>query len=301
MNKFYAIAAAALMAASAYAQDGAPLYVTGGAIDESEGAVSPWGISNWNAEDPAELTFAEGKYTGEFKGITMFKISTAKGDWDAFNAGAYGCKYGKEPGKAVELEAGYTENIVCPWPGDYRIEVSGDLKTITLTTDTPNPNPGGPTKVYLRGEMNGWGAPAEWEMTYAEGSYYFNCTGEQMVLAGQTFKIADANWTEINYGVEEGAIVIQDDVAIWEPNGKDAKFEADWNGGMKCTIQEDGAALAEFSSTAIDIPASGIADIEASDNAAPVYFNLQGVRVANAENGLYIVKQGSKVSKVLVK
>jgi hypothetical protein len=173
----------------------------------------------------------------------MFKISTAKGDWDAFNAGAYGCKYGKEPGKAVELEAGYTENIVCPWPGDYRIEVSGDLKTITLTTDTPNPNPGGPTKVYLRGEMNGWGAPAEWEMTYAEGSYYFNCTGEQMVLAGQTFKIADANWTEINYGVEEGAIVIQDDVAIWEPNGKDAKFEADWNGGMKFTIQEDGTAL----------------------------------------------------------
>ncbi len=54
-------------------------------------------------------------------------------------------------------------------------------------------------------------------MTYAEGSYYFNCTGE-MVLAGQTFKIADANWTEINYGVEEGAIVvIQDDAAIWEP------------------------------------------------------------------------------------
>lgn len=149
--------------------------------------------------------------------------------------------------------------------------------------------------------MNGWGAPAEWEMTYAEGSYYFNCTGEQMVLAGQTFKIADANWTEINYGVEEGAIVIQDDVAIWEPNGKDAKFEADWNGGVKFTIQEDGTALAEFSSTAIDIPASGIADIEASDNAAPVYFNLQGVRVANAENGLYIVKQGSKVSKVLVK
>ena len=138
MNKFYAIAAAALMAASAYAQDGAPLYVTGGAIDESEGAVSPWGISNWNAEDPAELTFAEGKYTGEFKGITMFKISTAKGDWDAFNAGAYGCKYGKEPGKAVELEAGYTENIVCPWPGDYRIEVSGDLKTCLLYT-SPSP------------------------------------------------------------------------------------------------------------------------------------------------------------------
>lgn len=301
MKKFYAIAAAAFMAAGAMAQDGAPLYITGGAIDETEGAVSPWGVSNWNPEDPAELTFADGKYTGEFKGITMFKISTAKGSWDAFNGGAYGCNYGDEPGKAVELEAGYSKNIVCPWPGDYKIEVAGDLKTITLTTETPNPNPsGGATEVFLRGEMNGWGSPEEWKMTYVDGTYYFNCTGEQVILAGQTFKIADAAWTKVNYGVEEGAVVIQDDAAIWVSDGKDAKFEADWKGGVKFTIQEDGTALAEFSSTAVEIPESGIADVVVSDE-APVYFNLQGVRVANAENGLYIVKQGSKVSKVLVK
>lgn len=49
---------------------------------------------------------------------------------------------------------------------------------------------------------------------------------------------------------------------------------------------------------------SGIADITADDANAPVeFFNLQGVRV-NADNlvpGIYVRRQGSKTSKVLVK
>lgn len=46
---------------------------------------------------------------------------------------------------------------------------------------------------------------------------------------------------------------------------------------------------------------SGIGSIEA-DNAAEVeYFNLQGVRVEDPTNGLYIRRQGNKVSKVIVK
>lgn len=45
---------------------------------------------------------------------------------------------------------------------------------------------------------------------------------------------------------------------------------------------------------------SGIGEIEADDNNAPIeYYNLQGVRVANPENGLYIMRQGDKVVKVI--
>ncbi|MDE6512042.1 MAG: hypothetical protein K2L00_08130, partial [Muribaculaceae bacterium] len=50
--------------------------------------------------------------------------------------------------------------------------------------------------------------------------------------------------------------------------------------------------------------ASGTTGIEAiaNDENAPVeYYNLQGVRVANPENGLYIKRQGNKAVKVLVK
>lgn len=41
--------------------------------------------------------------------------------------------------------------------------------------------------------------------------------------------------------------------------------------------------------------------IAADDEVAPVYYNLQGVRVANPANGLYIKVVGEKASKVLVK
>ena len=36
--------------------------------------------------------------------------------------------------------------------------------------------------------------------------------------------------------------------------------------------------------------------------AAPaVYYNLQGIEVANPENGVYIVKRGNKVSKEFIR
>lgn len=48
---------------------------------------------------------------------------------------------------------------------------------------------------------------------------------------------------------------------------------------------------------------SGISDVmvDADDNAAPVFYNLQGVRVDNPGPGMYIVRQGRKVTKQIVK
>lgn len=47
---------------------------------------------------------------------------------------------------------------------------------------------------------------------------------------------------------------------------------------------------------------SGIESVVAADENAPVeYYNLQGVRVANPTAGLYIIKQGSKVSKAIIR
>ncbi|MDE6574050.1 MAG: hypothetical protein K2L84_01825 [Muribaculaceae bacterium] len=47
---------------------------------------------------------------------------------------------------------------------------------------------------------------------------------------------------------------------------------------------------------------SGVGVVEVQDENAPVeYYNLQGVRVQNPENGMYIRRQGTKTSKVIVK
>lgn len=51
----------------------------------------------------------------------------------------------------------------------------------------------------------------------------------------------------------------------------------------------------------VDKTSTGITNIEADTNAPVEYFNLQGVRVENPENGLYIRRQGNKVSKVIIK
>lgn len=46
---------------------------------------------------------------------------------------------------------------------------------------------------------------------------------------------------------------------------------------------------------------SGVSEIMFDENAPVEYFNLQGVRVANPSNGIFIVKQGNKVTKRVIR
>lgn len=62
-------------------------------------------------------------------------------------------------------------------------------------------------------------------------------------------------------------------------------------------IGETGATFSLYN----DAKASGINDIVTDENAEAEYFNLQGVKVANPENGLYIVRRGNKVTKEIIR
>ncbi|MDE6078133.1 MAG: hypothetical protein K2G29_10415, partial [Muribaculaceae bacterium] len=46
---------------------------------------------------------------------------------------------------------------------------------------------------------------------------------------------------------------------------------------------------------------SGVADIIDNNNAPVEFFNLQGVKVSGTEPGLYIRRQGSNATKVIVR
>lgn len=66
-------------------------------------------------------------------------------------------------------------------------------------------------------------------------------------------------------------------------------------------IMTESGGTGRFSGFAYEPGAeSGLATIVADENAPVEYYNLQGVRVANPENGLYIRRQGSKVEKVVL-
>lgn len=393
MKKLYTLAAAAMLALGANAQ----LYVVGAGD----------GIA-WDAASPMEVALTDGAYSFTVTNLSQFKMSTAYGDWDTFNGGALWADLNaKNIGTALALSAS-DANIAMPWTGDWTVVVNADKTTATFTTTTAKPE--GATKLYLRGGMNDWGTPEEWELSTEDGiTYWFDCTGDYTIPANTEFKIADADWGSYNFGAS--SVIYPDDETpvVWNYNANNGYFEEDYEGTIKCVVNPDAPATyaevtcytevvphvaeivdlylrgtmnewgapeawlmtttdgvtytfecagdtklpanAEFkvgnsdwstnfgpaeattvavgteyswvnnganatisadfegtvtlvvsgSSATITFAAnSGIANI-ATENAPAEYFNLQGVRVDNPSNGLYIVRQGSSVSKVLVK
>lgn len=206
------LAAVALFAISSNAQDGAPLYSTG-----------DFEASNWDPANPVEFDYADGVYTLTVDGVSMLKVSTVSGDWEAFNGGALQVDGDSQVGEN-NLIAG-DQNIVMPWSGDWTLEINSSLTVLTLSTTTPAPE--GFTAVYVRGGMNGWGTEDEWKFETTDGNTYV-LTGVT-IEEGVEFKIADANWSKINYGFSE-PIVLEEE------------YELDYNGG-NITIAEGEEAV----------------------------------------------------------
>ena len=94
---------------------------------------------------------------------------------------------------------------------------------------------------------------------------------------------------------ENGKTVITNDLSwiLIQPNEILGNTKPVWY-----SIFQDNKITLDF-----EIPGlSGISNVTVADENAPVeYYNLQGIRVANPENGLYIRRQGNKATKVLVK
>ncbi len=93
--------------------------------------------------------------------------------------------------------------------------------------------------------------------------------------------------TDEVYGTLEGDVVTVPYLILGMSNYNSGKFRQLSNDAVfKVTIPDP----------------AGVGSIEADDANAPVeYFNLQGVRVANPENGLFIRRQGNKAEKVVIK
>lgn len=183
MKKLLLFAAAAVASLSMTAQT--TLYATG---DFAE--------STWDAANPIELTYDSSTdlYSFSLTG-SQFKLSTAKGDWTAFDGGALQASGTIEPGNTYTLSSG-TGNIMLGWQGDWTVTVSLTNMTISATTTTEKPT--GYTPVYIRGVMNDWGADAAWQFTTEDGVNY--SLADVTIPKSTEFKIADGNWGTINYG-----------------------------------------------------------------------------------------------------
>lgn len=301
MKKIYALAAATLAAVSMNAQ----LYVCG----NGEGL-------GWDPTNPFEVELTGDVYKFTINNLVEFKMSSAMGNaegaddtekWAPFNENCYYANVTEDlVGQPVELEINGETNFSAPWKGDWTIEVAQDYSTVILTTTTPKPDPDAAPAVFIRGGMNNWGndegfAESDtWKFNAVKNAddvweFSFVAKGATMIQQGVEFKIADADWGAYNYG--GGDVTAFDDEMPWNHNGSNTKVFADFEGTIKFTAPEEpkGEIFVTFSTEISD----GIVGVEIDENAPVEYFNLQGIRVANPENGLFIARQGEKIVKIV--
>lgn len=150
--------------------------------------------------------------------------------------------------------------------------------------------------------MVGTATPGKWDVDAGTPLYQSVNTpyvySNTVALTAGTFKIATALKGGGSFEAKYYYFKDADDA------GKMVLGQTDPN-DSQWSIEEDGtytvAANTLINSISIKKEiSSGVADI-ATDNSPAVYYTLDGVKVNNPAKGLYIVKQGSKVSKVILK
>ncbi|MBQ9077350.1 MAG: hypothetical protein IJY31_05855 [Muribaculaceae bacterium] len=180
-----------------------PLYVTGDNIG-----------GNWDAVNPDSFTLDAMKnayvYTVD-ENTAAFKISTAKGDWDTFNASNLAADAAITKNGTVNLSVNSSaDNITLPWKADWTISVASDLKTLTAQTDSYQP-------LYIFGSFQGWTPASSTQMACSNGVY--SVEGLEFA-AGGNFALSTVqsdDWDAVNaarYGFATDNALATDGVAM---------------------------------------------------------------------------------------
>lgn len=287
MKKFYAFAAAVVAALTMNAQTVVTL---------------AGGYNGWSATDNpmTETEAGSGVYelkldklTKEFKVVVSETVDEAPVQtWYGVEGGAI--KLG-EPTVLVTGDAGANITFANGWDAISDAVVKFELSTLTLTVT------GNEATVEVSYGIHGSFIDPNWATTDLEKAgdnlWVKTFTFEAEAVGEFGIKQMDDAGNQLGWfaATAEG-IVIEDEIEDIEivANGKNLNVAlpaGTW------TFTFDAEAL----TLSVTAGEAGIDSVIAEENAAPVYYNLQGVKVANPENGIYVVRQGNKVSKVLVK
>lgn len=133
----------------------------------------------------------------------------------------------------------------------------------------------------------------DWQLMNAEGN---RATG--WLLNDDTKN--KVNFTDIRFKLA--------DSYVQELEGDDAYYNylASFGGWWWDPDKSDGAnnwryICMQFNFDRYEGEGAAVAGVEADENAPVEYYNLQGVKVANPENGIFVRRQGSKATKVIIK
>ena len=166
----------------------------------------------------------------------------------------------------------------------------------TFSPKAEEPEYEGPAELYIVGYDNNWDPanPTVIPMTETAGVYEATLT-----FANNEFKFSEVkgSWDDFN----SKAICIADDATVELDQATPLYKYAGSNCKANVVAGEEYKVTIDLNNNTITISKStGVEGIEVEEGEA-VYYNLQGVKVANPENGVFIKVQGNKASKVLVK
>lgn len=160
-------------------------------------------LNGWGEVDAFSYA-GEGIYTATIDiaaGNYEFKIASA--DWSTVDFGS--ADQAVTLGQAKTLSRGASNlQLSLANTATYVFTLDAtDPEAPVLTVQEHQPY-GVETTVYLKGSMNGWSNDSP--MTYVGSNTY--SVDVNLAVASYEFKFADANWADINYGADNGAMTL---------------------------------------------------------------------------------------------
>ena len=294
---------------------------------QSQEAEYKYGIHGeiFGGEDWTTVDFVENESNGKWEltaevvagsfGIKVMDLSTsAQTGW--FAADGDGVLGTAQLGQPLALKENGT-NFASTLVGTFTFVFDPNAMTLTVSgegTDEPEPVVEVPENLYIVGNIAG----CVWDTVNApaltKSGNTFTIENVEIVSASEEISegffsfitVRGADWdTEVNTGDRFGAS--QADEVIEAPAtvtltaykaGVNASAAASWM--IEAAVYDITVDFAAMTVNVVKV-GDGISAIEADNNAPAVYYNLQGVEVAEPANGLFIEVRGNQVRKVTLK
>lgn len=145
-------------------------------------------------------------------------------------------------------------------------------------------------------EMNIWGSfvfksnDLDWRINVGGGIWCLSTENLTLnAIIGRTYAVKSATSTKVYLQVTV--------TEWWIKESDEPETSASWTR----MNDDNGMFYINFEIPASSGSQTSLEEISSEQNAPVEYFNLQGIRVDNPENGLYIRRQGSKIQKVVIR
>lgn len=285
MKKFFLLAVAAV-AMNAFATD-APatgdLYIVGDKVND---------VNSWTNGDPSLKFENKGNGVYEWNGTYLgsgFKITDGTWDYELASNGE-GLALG-EP-YAYAFKGGNVSFADCSGVNNPKVVVNLNEETMTITGKAD-----GAVEWFFTGDFNGWALAIV--MNEIEDDVY-QVKGVDLPEAGE-FKVATTGWGKqfgapgISEGTEYTPISNEALTAELGEVGSVDGYPFELTAGKYDITWDYNTNIVTFAAAS----ETGVAGV-AVDGVEAVYYNLQGVKVNNPKNGIFVKVAGKKATKVVV-